>query len=136
MKKWLLLVGILLPFTAFSAETVHLHIKANGDAEAQAAAKKGYDYWKAQGAQQIRPAPRQPARSSDKRKQSLYFPESFSGYALSENNELLKISRGEVVQRMKVRPSIKRIAIPEVDDEVLTGDEAEKPKRTERKPPQ
>jgi len=124
MNKWILLTALLLPVSGLTAETVHLHIKGDSQSEAMAAARKGYDYWNARGAREVAPASAR--RSSDKRKQSLYFPESFSGYLLSEENELLKISKGRVVQRMKVRPLQDKVLVrPEVDDEVLTGAEVD-----------
>jgi len=129
MRKWIVLAALLLPVTAFAAKTVHLHIEGETQSEAMAAAKKGYDYWKAVGARTIA-ARTDSSASTDERKQSLYFPESFSGYLLSEDNELLKVSKGKVVERMKVRPLNDRVLMrPEIDDEVLTGAEAEVDKK-------
>lgn len=121
MTRWILLAALLLSLDSLAAQTVHLHIKANGDAAAMEAAKKGYDYWKAQGASRIKLDDEAASRSNDKRKQSLYFPETFSGYVLSPAHELLKVTNGRVVKRMKVRPLVDRVrARPEIDDEVLT----------------
>ncbi len=71
--------------------------------------------------------------STDKRKQSLYFPESMSGFYLSPQNELLHIKRGELISRMKVRASVKKRALPEVDDEVLINQEPSKKKLPTKK---
>ncbi len=131
MRLLVLAAALLLTGSAFAAQNAYLHIKANGDAQAMEMAKKGYDYYKAQNAMVVRPVqPRTAASRSDKRKQSLYFPEAVSGYYLSSENELLKIQNGKVVKRMKVRPLQDKVSMqpepeaatrPEIGDEVLTG---------------
>jgi len=131
MKPIALLIALLLPAAALAAQTVHLKLEGGTEAQAMESAKKGYDYLKARNAQAVSPRPAS-SSSTDKRKQSLYFPESVSGYYLSPDNEVLHIQRGKVVKRMKVRPTVKKRAVPEVDDEVLVRKKADKKKSSER----
>lgn len=120
MKTLILFVSLLLPVTSLAALNAYLKMEGQTQDKAMDQARKGYDYYKARGAETIKVNTDRP-RSSDKRKQSLYFPEEMSGFYLSPDNELLHIRRGKLVKRMKVRPSVKKRALPEVDDEVLTS---------------
>ncbi len=133
MKPFILLIALLLPVTVVAAENVYLFIKENGtQAEAMASAEKGYDYHKARGARTVT-VDTSRSSSTDKRKQSLYFPESMSGFYLSPQNELLHIKRGRLIERMKVRASVKKRALPEVDDEVLTNQQSTQKKLPTKK---
>ncbi len=136
MKKFALFILVLMPLPVFAAQNAYLHLTGETQGEAVAEAEKGYATLKAKGAREI-VIKSDASSSTDKRKQSLYFPENMSGFFLSPDNELLDVRRGKVVSRMKVRASVKRGALPEVEDEVLVGAEsAEQNKRpTVKKPP-
>ncbi len=132
MRLFVLVVSLLFSISVIAAQNVYLVIRGETQVQAMAAAEKGYDYHKAQGARTVT-VDTSRSSSTDKRKQSLYFPESMSGFFLSPQNELLHIKRGELVGRMKVRASVKKRALPEVDDEVLTNAEPSKKKLPTKK---
>ncbi len=136
VKKLALLVVMLIPLPVFAAQNAYLWLTGETQDAALVEAEKGYAFHKARGAREIA-VNTKPRSSTDKRKQSLYFPENMSGFFLSPDNELLNVRKGRVVSRMKVRPSVKRIALPEVEDEVLVGAEGADKKKlpTKKKKP-
>jgi hypothetical protein len=134
MKTLIALIAFLAAATATAALNAYLKLDASTEAQATELAKKGYDYYKSRGAKIVRADPAAP-RSSDKRKQSLYFPETMHGFYLTPDNEVLNIRKGKLVKRMKVRPLIDKVAVPrakklpEVDDEVLVNAKDRKEER-------
>lgn len=126
MRTTIALIALLAAATASAALNAYLKLDASTEAQAMELSKKGYDYYKSRGAKVIRVDPAAP-RSSDKRKQSLYFPETMHGFYLTPDNEVLNIRNGKLVKRMKVRPLTDKVAVPrakkmpEVDDEVLVN---------------
>ncbi len=132
MNRLLLILLLSLPVSSLGALNAYLKLSGETQSEAIAQAEKGYAFHKARGAREV-VANNNSSSSTDKRKQSLYFPESVSGFFLSSDNVLLNVRNGRVVNRMKVRPSVKPIAIPEVDDEVLVDEEGGSEKKLPKK---